>query len=163
MMKRLPIALLSMILATAIVAAQSDERKRITEATAVMSEMMNAGDKAVPKSILENAVGIAVFPGLFKAGFVVGGQHGNGIVSVYVRPSVSLCRSTHSDVSAVARANGSSPPYISTANAASSSTPTGSQTRYGDSQIGRRQAHIENPHTFAFRGRRKLRVVPQHP
>ena len=61
---------------------------------------------------------------------------GNGIVSVYVRPSVSMCRSTHSDVSSVARANGSSPPYISTANAASSSTPTGSQTRYGDSQIG---------------------------
>ena len=81
-MKRLPIALLSMILATAIVAAQSDERKRITEATEIMSEMINAGDKAVPKRILENAVGIAVFPGLFKAGFVVGGQHGNGIVSV---------------------------------------------------------------------------------
>ena len=81
-MKKLPIVVLGLLLAATTLAAQSDEKKRIAEATTVMSEMMGAGDKAIPKAILENAVGVAVFPGLLKGGFVVGAQHGNGVLSV---------------------------------------------------------------------------------
>ena len=50
------------------------ESDRITAAITVLSEVMGAGDSAVPQSILERAEAIAVFPSLVKAGFVVGGR-----------------------------------------------------------------------------------------
>ncbi|MGH9384957.1 MAG: lipid-binding SYLF domain-containing protein, partial [Vicinamibacterales bacterium] len=62
-------------------AAQSDEAKRVAEATTVMSEMMAAEDKGIPRSIMEKAEGVAVFPGLIKAGLGIGGQRGRGILS----------------------------------------------------------------------------------
>ena len=62
-------------------AMQSDDAKRVSDATTVMSEMMGAEDKGVPKSIMEKAEGVAVFPGLIKAGLGVGGQRGHGILS----------------------------------------------------------------------------------
>ena len=43
---------------------------------------MAAADKAVPRSIMEKAEGIAVFPSLIKGGLGLGGQHGRGILSV---------------------------------------------------------------------------------
>jgi lipid-binding SYLF domain-containing protein len=43
---------------------------------------MAAADKAVPRSIMEKAAGVAVFPSLIKGGLVVGGQHGRGVLSV---------------------------------------------------------------------------------
>ncbi len=63
-------------------AAGKDEVKRVDAATTVLNEMMGAPDKAIPKSILEKAEAIAIFPGVKKAGFVVGGQWGRGIISV---------------------------------------------------------------------------------
>jgi lipid-binding SYLF domain-containing protein len=62
-------------------AQSSDEAKRVGEATTVMTEMMAAGDKGIPKSIMEKAEGVAVFPGLIKAGLGIGGQRGRGILS----------------------------------------------------------------------------------
>ncbi len=43
---------------------------------------MSAADKSMPRAILEKAEGIAVFPSMLKGGFVVGGEHGRGILSV---------------------------------------------------------------------------------
>jgi len=60
---------------------ESDEAKRIADATLAFSEIMGAGDKAIPTAILEKAEGIAVFPSTIKAGLLVGGQHGRGILS----------------------------------------------------------------------------------
>ncbi|MGH9383927.1 MAG: hypothetical protein ACRD2N_06550, partial [Vicinamibacterales bacterium] len=59
--------------ATTRPAAQSDEAKRVAEATTVMSEMMAAEDKGIPRSIMEKAEGVAVFPGPIKAGLGIGG------------------------------------------------------------------------------------------
>jgi lipid-binding SYLF domain-containing protein len=61
--------------------AQSDESKRVSDATTVMAEMMAAGDKGIPRSIMDKAEGVAVFPGLIKAGLGIGGQRGHGILS----------------------------------------------------------------------------------
>jgi lipid-binding SYLF domain-containing protein len=63
-------------------AAGKDEVKRVDAATTVLNEMMSAKDKAIPGAILEKAEAIAIFPGVKKAGFVVGGQWGRGIISV---------------------------------------------------------------------------------
>ena len=54
----------------------------MSAATTVVNEMMGAPDKAIPGHILEQAAAIAIFPGVKKAGFVVGGQWGRGIISV---------------------------------------------------------------------------------
>lgn len=63
-------------------AAGKDEVKRVGAATTVLNEMMNAQDKAIPGAIMEKAEAVAIFPGVKKAGFVVGGQWGRGIISV---------------------------------------------------------------------------------
>lgn len=59
-----------------------DEVKRVNEAAIVLEEIMGAADKAVPRTIMEKAEGIAVFPSMIKGGLVVGAQHGRGIMSV---------------------------------------------------------------------------------
>jgi lipid-binding SYLF domain-containing protein len=60
---------------------ESDETKRVREAVTVFNEIMAAEDSAVPRQILGNAQGIAIFPSTIKAGFVVGGMRGRGILS----------------------------------------------------------------------------------
>lgn len=75
------IVALALVSATVPSLAQSDEARRISDAVIVLSEIMEAGDQSVPRSILEKAEGIAVFPSLIKAGFIVGGQRGRGILS----------------------------------------------------------------------------------
>lgn len=70
-------------LSLATLSAQSpDEARRISDSIIVLDEIMAAADQSVPRSILEKAVGVAVFPSLLKGGFVVGGQRGKGILSV---------------------------------------------------------------------------------
>ena len=55
------------------------------EAVVVLDEVMSADDKAVPRSILEAAEAIAVFPGMLKAGFVSAGN--SAAVPISVRDS----------------------------------------------------------------------------
>lgn len=75
--------LLVLALATSVLAAQSaGEALRVANATKVLDEVMGAPDKGVPSSIMESALGIAVFPSLLKGGLVFGAQHGRGILSV---------------------------------------------------------------------------------
>ena len=73
-----------MAIVNPLVAQQSpeDEVKRLGEATTVLEEIMSAADKSVPRSIMEKAEGIAVFPSMIKGGLVVGAQRGRGILSV---------------------------------------------------------------------------------
>ncbi len=72
---------LALVGATASSLAQSEEAQRISESVTVLSEIMGAADQSVPRSILEKAEGIAVFPSLLKGGFIIGGQRGHGILS----------------------------------------------------------------------------------
>jgi lipid-binding SYLF domain-containing protein len=58
------------------------EVKRVTEATTVIDEIMGAADKSIPRSVMEKAEGIAVFPSLLKGGVGVGGERGHGVLSV---------------------------------------------------------------------------------
>lgn len=66
----------------AVVAQTGGEALRVANATKVLDEVMGAADKGVPSSIMESALGIAVFPSLLKGGLVFGAQHGRGILSV---------------------------------------------------------------------------------
>lgn len=61
---------------------ESDEAKRLRDAATVFDEIMRAEDKAIPEAILGKAEGIAIFPSTVRAGFIVGGLRGRGILSV---------------------------------------------------------------------------------
>jgi lipid-binding SYLF domain-containing protein len=62
--------------------AQNDEARRISEAVSVLTDIMGAADQSVPRSIMQKAEGIAVFPSLIKGGLIFGAQRGRGILSV---------------------------------------------------------------------------------
>ena len=67
---------------TLVAQPSSDEARRVADAATVLEEIMAASDNAVPRAIIENAEGIAVFPSLIKGGIVVGAQRGRGVLSV---------------------------------------------------------------------------------
>lgn len=46
---------------------------------------MNVRDKAIPQELLDNAEAIAVFPGVIKAAFIIGGRGGQGVISRRVK------------------------------------------------------------------------------
>lgn len=54
---------------------------RLTDAQAVMNEIMATPDKGVPQQILSGAKCVAVIPAYKKAAFVVGGQYGQGVAT----------------------------------------------------------------------------------
>lgn len=60
---------------------ESDEARRIRDASSVFGEIMAAEDSGIPQSILGKAEGIAVFPSMVRGGFIVGGMRGRGILS----------------------------------------------------------------------------------
>jgi lipid-binding SYLF domain-containing protein len=60
---------------------ESDEARRIRDASSVFGEIMAAEDRGIPQAILGKAEGIAVFPSMVRGGFIVGGMRGRGILS----------------------------------------------------------------------------------
>ena len=58
-----------------------DASEQSEKSSRVFTEIMNAPDKAIPADILDKAECVAVFPSVIKAGFVVGGRGGRGVVS----------------------------------------------------------------------------------
>jgi lipid-binding SYLF domain-containing protein len=58
-----------------------DEGGQSDKAARVFGEIMDTPDKGIPKSLLEDAECVAVFPSVLKAGFIVGGRGGRGVAS----------------------------------------------------------------------------------
>ena len=81
----LALAFVALSCASLTVHAGEDENKRAENAVRVLKEIMMAPDKAIPKDLLQNAHAIAVIPDVIKAGLVVGGRHGEGLISVKTR------------------------------------------------------------------------------
>jgi lipid-binding SYLF domain-containing protein len=57
----------------------ADAAKELDAAAQVLQNMTSANE--IPSNLLKQAACIAVIPKLTKAGFIVGGEHGNGVVS----------------------------------------------------------------------------------
>lgn len=74
--------------ATAKGPAQADEDaaagqiKKVEDATRVLAEMMKESDKSIPTGLIKNCAGIAIIPDVVRAGLVIGGRHGRGLVLV---------------------------------------------------------------------------------
>ena len=59
----------------------NEPAKRLNDAAAVFSEVMNAPDNGIPQELLEHAHCIVIVPDLKTAGFIVGGKYGKGYLS----------------------------------------------------------------------------------
>lgn len=62
--------------------AGEQENERARNAVKVLDEVMRMPEQAIPNNLLDNAHAVAVIPGVVKAGLVVGGRHGKGLISV---------------------------------------------------------------------------------
>jgi lipid-binding SYLF domain-containing protein len=61
--------------------ASKDEMKKLNEATTVLSEFRGASDNGIPERIWAKAECVVVIPSVKKAGFIVGGEFGSGVMS----------------------------------------------------------------------------------
>lgn len=76
-------------MAGGVFAADADEpAKRIRESAAVLGEIMEARDHAVPRDLLEKAHCVGIVPSLKRAGFIVGAKYGKGVITCRVANSV---------------------------------------------------------------------------
>jgi len=66
---------------TASAKQQKEAAKKADAASEVFQKIMGAPDHSIPRELLDRAEAVAVFPGMLKAGFVVGGRGGSGLIS----------------------------------------------------------------------------------
>jgi lipid-binding SYLF domain-containing protein len=72
----------SILLSALIFGADLDEHsRRIHESGTVLSEIMDAGDHAIPADLLRKATCVGVVPRLKRAGFIVGAKYGKGVIT----------------------------------------------------------------------------------
>jgi lipid-binding SYLF domain-containing protein len=69
-------------LAAAPAMASQQQTSRVNMATEVVKEIMKIPETGIPPALLADAQGIAVVPRVIKAGLVVGGEYGKGVLSV---------------------------------------------------------------------------------
>ena len=58
------------------------ELKRIAKATETLNALVQTPDDRIPEHILQRAEAIVVIPDLIKGAFIVGAEHGKGIMSI---------------------------------------------------------------------------------
>jgi len=73
------------LLASTSAFAENEQQQKLDDATTVVRQFVDIPENAIPPALLGQAYGIAVIPSVFKAGFVVGGRHGKGVLSVRTR------------------------------------------------------------------------------
>jgi lipid-binding SYLF domain-containing protein len=74
--------LLGLIVCPTAIQAQQMETEIVHAATSIVRELTSTPDRGIPRRMLQQAHAIAVFPHVIKAGFIVGGRHGRGIIVV---------------------------------------------------------------------------------
>ena len=75
----------SAVITSAQKSRTEDAARHSSDAAKTFTEIMNVKDKAIPKELLDTAEAIAVFPGVIKAAFVIGGRGGQGVISRRVK------------------------------------------------------------------------------
>lgn len=83
-MSRLPRLLLltAALAATAPAFAGPQEDQRSRNAIRVLAEIQNIPEQAIPDKLLDEARAVVVIPDTIKAGLVIGGRRGHGLMSV---------------------------------------------------------------------------------
>jgi len=60
--------------------SDDDTTKRLNAATGVVSDIMGAPDKGVPKDLLDKAACVVIVPSVKKGAFVIGAKYGRGFI-----------------------------------------------------------------------------------
>jgi len=90
----LSVVAISLSLATITNAQTSRERstrkaeaaaKQSAQAARVFDAIMATREKSIPHDLFQRAEAVAVFPGVLKGGFIVGGRRGSGVISRRVK------------------------------------------------------------------------------
>jgi len=82
-MRRQLVVLLTLFLLLPVTAfAGQKENDRANSASRVLSEILKIPEESIPSKLLNEAQAIAVIPDVVKAGFVVGGRRGKGLIAV---------------------------------------------------------------------------------
>jgi lipid-binding SYLF domain-containing protein len=85
---------ISLSLANVVTAQTSRERstkkaqaaaKQSAQAARVFDAIMGTREKSIPRDLLQRSEAVAVFPGVLKGGFIVGGRRGSGVISRRVK------------------------------------------------------------------------------
>jgi SH3 domain-containing YSC84-like protein 1 len=58
-----------------------DASRHSKQAADAFNSIMRVRDKSIPRDLLADAEAVAVFPGVLKAAFIVGGRKGQGVIS----------------------------------------------------------------------------------
>ncbi|MEZ5462677.1 lipid-binding SYLF domain-containing protein [Dokdonella sp.] len=85
MFSLLRVLLVLLVVHASVASASEAELKRAENAVRVLKEVMQAPDKAIPRDLLQSAHAIVVVPDVIKAGFVIGGRRGEGLMAVKTR------------------------------------------------------------------------------
>ncbi len=75
------IAIFALVLSGVSMAGNKEGRK-VETATEILTDIMSIPEKEIPPSLLRNAHGIAIIPGVIKVGLGFGGRFGKGVVSI---------------------------------------------------------------------------------
>ncbi len=59
-----------------------DERIRVLRSVEVFQDLLTLPEKGIPPALLRKAQAIAIIPGYIKAAYVIGGEHGKGVIAV---------------------------------------------------------------------------------
>src|SRR5258708_16358518 len=62
--------------------AQSPLDDTVNSSTQVLREIMAVPNKCIPEALLREAQGVAIVPGLVKGGFIIGVEHGKGVLTM---------------------------------------------------------------------------------
>src|SRR5271165_2137109 len=62
-------------------AARGADADRVQTSATILSQIMEAPDKAIPDSIMDGAKCLAIVPSMLKAGFIFGANYGKGVAT----------------------------------------------------------------------------------
>lgn len=75
-------ALLGLAVGVGDVRGQAREEEVVRAATVVLDQTMSMQMEGIPRSLLDDARGVAIIPGVIKGGFVIGARYGRGVLLV---------------------------------------------------------------------------------
>ena len=64
-----------------LVYGAGDAAKRLDDSADVLTEIMSAPDKGIPRDLLQKAECVVIVPGLKKGAFIVGAKYGKGFIT----------------------------------------------------------------------------------
>ena len=73
-------AVLAILVLLPQMAQAGSEDEKVIDAADVIREIMESPDQSIPYDFFQKASAVAIFPGVLKAGLVVGAEYGKGVI-----------------------------------------------------------------------------------